>query len=423
MGWFSRLFGRGPSLSRSWVSKMDLNPLTKKCADIQRQIDQLRQREKELTDELQWYSRVDPKALTDDLQRNEATAEQLRREIQALECEIQDINARLDQLAPAIGTLFNPFNWFAKDQIDLRRRRRQLRKLRKQKDAHRRLKVKELEATDARIVQISTELQRYRTFDFVGRQRDLSQVQQSILFKTEKLALVAERKRRVDQILAPLVDEIQALEKRKLTAEADLEVAEDLDWRLSNAQNSYERAMIHQECERRFDEGSPRKVIAERRKEIRQLERDYNKAVQRLHDVTRKAARQIDTIVIDGNNLCYEGDTFIGLAALEALLPQLSRICSVVVVFDSTIRRLLDDAMLQKRLSTYAKVHIVASRHMADETVLDLAEASKTTYVLSNDRFADFNEKSAVKDGRIIRHEIVNGYIFVHDLQLRAAYR
>ena len=58
-----------------------------------------------------------------------------------------------------------------------------------------------------------------------------------------------------------------------------------------------------------------------------------------------------------------------------------------------------------------------------NETVLDLACANELTYVLSNDRFGDFNEKSAVRDGRIIRHEIVNGGVFVHDLQLRAAYR
>jgi hypothetical protein len=41
---------------------------------------------------------------------------------------------------------------------------------------------------------------------------------------------------------------------------------------------------------------------------------------------------------------------------------------------------------------------------------------------MANDRFGDFNEKSVVKDGRIIRHEIVNGNVSAHDLQIRAAY-
>ena len=182
--------------------------------------------------------------------------------------------------------------------------------------------------------------------------------------------------------------------------------------------------MIHEECERTFGEGSPRRIIGERQKEVRRLERDFDKARRRVEDIARKASRKIDTIVIDGNNLCYEGNTFIGLSAIEALLPSLVRVCSVVVVFDSAIRRMLNttDSGIQKRLGRRARVHIVASRRLADETVLDLASGSEGVYVLSNDRFGDFNEKHVVRDGRIIRHEIVNGNIFVHDLQLRATY-
>ncbi len=404
---------------------MEFNPLTSICADIQREIDELRQREKGLADELQWYSRIDPSALTDDQRRNEATAEQLRLELQEFDNDIQAINAQLDELARAIRTLFNPFNWFAKDQVLLRRRRRELREVYNHKAAQRRSKARKLQATRRRIALVSADLERHRTFDVAGRRRELSQIQQSIVAKTEELAVVADRKRRVDEVLAPLVDKMKKIRKEIRRAEAELEAAEDLDRGLSDAENPYERAKIHEECESEFGEGSPRRVIVERQKTIRKLKRDYDKLKRRAKDVARKAARKIDTIVIDGNNLCYEGGTFIGLGAIESLLPLLSRSYSVLVVFDSAIRKLLstDDAVIQERLGAHAKVHIVASRRTADETILDLAGASETTYVLSNDRFGDFNEKSAVRSNRIIRHEIVNGNIFVHDLQLRATYR
>jgi rRNA-processing protein FCF1 len=282
-----------------------------------------------------------------------------------------------------------------------------------------------LEAARTRITTVASELERHRTFDLPRQQGELARLKEGIAGKTSELALVADRKRRVDEILTPLVQEMQNLESRKRQARSDLDSAEELDRRLSAAPSSYERAMIHEQCERRFGTGSPRKIIGGRQREVRQLERDYNKASRRVEEVARTAARQIDTVVIDGNNLCYEGNRFIGLAAVEALLPSLSRMCAVVVVFDSAIRRLLntDDSALQGRLASHAKVHVVASRRMADETVLDLASASEFTYVLSNDRFGDFNEKAAVKGGRVIRHEIVNGNVFVHDLQLRAAYR
>jgi len=53
---------------------MDFNPLIKVCTDIQNLIDGLQQREKQIGEELQWYSRIDPRALTEDLRRNEAKA-------------------------------------------------------------------------------------------------------------------------------------------------------------------------------------------------------------------------------------------------------------------------------------------------------------------------------------------------------------
>lgn len=403
---------------------MDLNPLTAVCAELQRQLAALQQSEKQVAGELQWYSSFNTRALEDDKRNNEEKAGQLQREIQALDRDIQGTSARLSELARAIGTPLNPWNWFAKDQIDLRRKRAELRAVINQKTEQRRSRVAELEAARTRIATVASELERHRTFDQPRRQGELERLRESIAGKTKELALVADRKRRVDEILTPLVQEMQNLESRKRQAQSALDSAEEFDRRLSVAGSAYERAMIHEQCERRFGTGSPRKIIGERQREVRQLERDYDKARRRVEEVVRTVARRIDTVVIDGNNLCYEGNRFIGLAAIEALLPLLSRMCAVVVVFDSAIRRLLntDDSALRERLARHAKVkvHVVASRRKADETVLDLASANDFTYVLSNDRFGDFNEKAAVKGGRLIRHEIVNGNVYVHDLQLRA---
>jgi hypothetical protein len=402
---------------------MDLNPLTAVCAELQRQLAELHQSEKQVAGELQWYSSLNTRALEDDKRDNEAKAEQLQREIQALDQDIQGTIAQLGELAPAIRTLFNPLNWFAKDQIVLRRKRAELCAVRDQKTALKRSRVTELEAARTRIASVARELERHRTFDLPRRQGELSRLRDNIADKTSKLALVTNRKRQVDEKLTELVQEMQDLESRKRRAQSDLDSAEKLDRRLSSAGNSYERAMIHEQCERSFGIGNPRKIISERQREIRQLERDYDKAKRRTEEFVRKAARRIDTVVIDGNNLCYEGNCFIGLAAIEALLPLLSRMCEVVVVFDSAIYRLLKTnyPALQGRLASHAKVHVVS--RLADETVLDLASASEFTYVLSNDRFGDFNEKAVVKGERIIRHEIVNGNVFVHDLQLKVKYR
>ena len=476
--------------------------LTKTLGETKGQINGLQESEKQVSDELQWYSSIDPLTLTENLQKDMASADKLNADISVLEKEIHDNAARLGEIRSAIGPLYNPLNWFASDQVNLRRIHAQLRQNGNQKTAQRQSSAKGLEQTLARISKATSDLQRHNAFDYSRRKSDEQQIIQSIARKNEELAIIsdrlrcdheklahlrevgsqkaaqrqseiselnrtlaqiekhssaiqrhstfdlarrnsdeqqlkqsiarkkeeleimADRKQRVDEVLAPLMQEMANIESSKSRAESDLEEAQELDERLSSADSSYERAMIHEECESRFDEGSPRKIIIERKKVIRQLDHDYDKASRRVEDIAKKAARNIDTIIIDGNNLCYDEDAFIGIAAIETLLPLLSRICPVVVVFDSSIQGLLksNKSEIQKRIGKHAKVHIVASGHMADETILDLACANEFTYVLSNDRFGDFNEKSVVKDGRIIRYEIVSGNIFVHDLQIRATF-
>ena len=62
-------------------------------------------------------------------------------------------------------------------------------------------------------------------------------------------------------------------------------------------------------------------------------------------------------------------------------------------------------------------VHIMPFRENADETVLDLAGALTGRFVLSNDRYADFAEKPAVADGRLLKHEVVDGRVFIRVLK------
>jgi len=95
------------------------------------------------------------------------------------------------------------------------------------------------------------------------------------------------------------------------------------------------------------------------------------------------------------------------------------------VVFDASIRRALQsgDAEVRGVFGGNVKIHVVATSVKADATVLDLAGSDKTAFVISNDRFAEFWEKPAVKDGRLIRHEIVAGRVLIHDLGISEAYR
>ena len=76
------------------------------------------------------------------------------------------------------------------------------------------------------------------------------------------------------------------------------------------------------------------------------------------------------------------------------------------------------DGDIQERFGSGAQVHVVATSAKADETVLAIAETDQAMYILSNDRFDDFAGRRAVSEKRIVRHEIVNNAVHIHELEL-----
>lgn len=174
--------------------------------------------------------------------------------------------------------------------------------------------------------------------------------------------------------------------------------------------------VLSTKSEQRFDRSSPRGVASAKRRALNSVNRNIAKVEARLTEIGRRASRDVKALIIDGNNLCYQDSEFIGLAALKPLCTRLATTRDVTVVFDSSIRRHLQvrDDDLRRMLPDVA-VHVVAPRRAADETILDSAQDGYV-YVISNDRFGEFREKAAVREDRLLRHEIINGRVLVHDL-------
>lgn len=215
--------------------------------------------------------------------------------------------------------------------------------------------------------------------------------------------------------------------------EREMDRAAKLDKSLSGATNGYEKKLIHEKCQSKFGHGSPRWVMNDRRRavadaksqiakgdrRIAAIQRDVRKAEQRVARVVARGTRDIQALVIDGSNLCYQDGTFIGTAALRPLCLHLQGEYVMTVIFDASIRPLLgglSESSLRARFPDM-KVHVVASRTQADETILAAAQGPGV-YVLSNDRFSEYRDKSAVRDNRLIRHEILDEQILIHFLEI-----
>jgi len=403
----------------------DLNPFDEPLQTLKNKITKLNQRKSTILEEIKWFESNDKVDLQNRLKENHNQLNQLRNEYSKAEEKIAAFLKERGNLKSKTRTILNPRNWFAADQVQFRKTQKELTRSQQAEEEEKRSLSTRINRASQDADEAQKTLDRYESFDLSAHGRSLEQTEDELSSVQPVAKRIAQQKASVDLALKPVVDQLRQYEVMKQQAEVNRSRAAALDRELTYAANSYEKAMVHETCEAEFNVGSPRRVIAAAERDLRRINRDYEKAHKRAMEIGQKAARRIDAIVIDGINLCYDSNQFIGLSALETLIPILQNDFAVTVVFDAAIRRMAksNDKEISKKLGRRVQVHVVATKGKADETVLDLAENDTHTYILSNDRFGEFNDKRAIREGRVLRHEIVKGRILIHDLGVNAEYR
>lgn len=403
----------------------DINPFDEPLRRTKATLDDLSKRKDTIAARLKWFDGTSEQALSSNLKACHATIADLRSKIAGTIDEIGSNQTMLDRTASGIKSPLNPRNWFAADQRQLRQTKSEIsRRIAELQGAQKSLEGS-LSVAETKCNEASIALKTYNDFNAEEHRTALQELETQIASQLSRGKLLLMRKKEVDAALQPVIAQMRQYAEQSQQWTQRRDRAASLDRNLNNASNAYERALVHEECERIFQVGSPRKVIVECEKQLRRIKRDYDKAQRRAAEIGAKAARRIDSIVIDGNNLCYDNGTFIGTAALDSLVPLLLQDYTVTIVFDSAIRRMLrvDDRALAARFGGRARVHVVATGAKADETLLDIASGEQYSYVLSNDRFGEFNDKQVVKQRRLIRHEIFDQRILVHDLGIDATFQ
>lgn len=225
---------------------------------------------------------------------------------------------------------------------------------------------------------------------------------------------------RVESKIHPHTQALDRLKSELDTLNANIVLANRFEQELSAASNGYKRAMIHKECEEKFGTGSPKQVINARRGKIRRLENNIPKLERRIRDELQKLDRTVSHLLIDGNNACYEGQSFIGLRAISALLLALGNRYKTTVVFDASIRSMLksDTQGVERIIGPSVKTHVAPSKTAADEYLMKLAGKDKNTFILSNDRFAEYHDYDVVKSDRLLRFLVAEGRLMANDIDI-----
>ena len=149
--------------------------------------------------------------------------------------------------------------------------------------------------------------------------------------------------------------------------------------------------------------------------------RDIAKHEKRIEEAIRHAQLDVREVIIDGSNMAYHGGEFIGLGALEALVPALAERARITINFDPGFERKvgMSQQAIRSRLSG-ARVHFVPRGMSADPFVLNYVEGKPYAYVISNDTFRDYGEKQAVYAKRILGHAILNDRVSIPALGIVA---
>ena len=270
------------------------------------------------------------------------------------------------------------------------------------------------------------EIENYNLFEF-NQERDF--ISASLLNIEVELEKVEKEKIRIDNAIKEKTDILYGLYSEETSVSLDLETAENLKIRLESATNGYERKCIHQESERIFQESNPNKVVVNLKKRKRYLDKNIDKVDKEIKEKVKILTTNIDLIIIDGNNVCYKKDKFIGDIALKALVTALleSEITNksrILICFDNGISKLLSSTKKDVEdsfKSISEKIEVLISNGKADKTIINAAEKSNT-FIISNDRFVDFRDKKAIKERRCLRHRMVFNQIHIEEFSIVATY-
>ncbi|WP_157538955.1 NYN domain-containing protein [Hydrogenophaga flava] len=403
---------------------MTTNPFTEKLKELRRESNKESNLLQEWETKLEWFQGFNLDQANNDLRRTE----RMRADAQAgLEREQQVLpvmTSSVKNLEPQASMGFDPRYWFSSERAIAKR---QL------EDAQKRLsiqlsKVSGIEIDISKAEGLCREMQGLittaRMFDPLLAQSAVVALRESLNRFKPQMEKLRQHRDDLDLLLEEPLASLRKLEEERGRLNRQIASAEAFESELRNAPNGYERAKIHTRCQNELGDRKPGAVLGQIRSALRRVDDKVEKLQARVDSLIRFASLDIRHVVIDANNLCYEGRRFIRLAALEALVPILSRKHKVTLIFDAGIRRMLGlrSEEIEAKFPDAEQVHIVASRRKADETVLATAGDDPHTFVLSNDRFVDYPEKMAVKEERMLQHEIVGQVAYVHDLQVVAKF-
>lgn len=405
---------------------MQYNKFHDQCSAIDAKRSILIRKVGELETKQRWHKTFNLSAAATDLGTAKRSAAEFASKTRQLEPEASKIRSEVTRLKEQASLGWNPTYWFSAERTTFKA------ELLKQTavlvDLESRLDSFKTQAGlhSSAVARIESDLKKYNQHDPLAFDAEIDAKTKEILALSMRQKEIEQQRDELDAKLSAPSLELKKLELQRSSVASDRSRAQTMDDQMSNAANSYEKAMIHEKCKQAFGDSSPRKIMNAKGRELESLDRNIKKLQMRLDAIAEKSSRTIRRLIIDGNNMCYlhSSRKFLGLSALRPVANSLAEKYEVMVVFDSSIRDQLkkNDRQIVDCFSERVRVHIVAIDEKADETLLKIA-SEQDDWIISGDRFGEYPEMPPVRDKRLIRHEILEDSVLINDLDVEVRYR
>ena len=405
---------------------MEYNNYIKKYNNLKYDLTLKSKERTKLVDQLNEYLNTNVKSLQYSLDMEKEKNKKIISTINFIETEINNLQKKIQEQNLLIKHWFNPLYWF---NIEQKKYRKNYQKI-EQKISLKKEEKEQIESTLLKSNTTITELDKrvidYLNFDEEKTNINIVNISRNITLLETDLKYMEKQKIDIDKKLKPILSRIKDIEQKISNQKIKLEKAKSFEIKLQNASGG--KRNIHNECKHTLGNERPKDIIKKLKPQLESSKRTLNKLRKEAEEVEKNVLRVIKKIVIDGNNMCYEDkrdkSKFIGLQPLIVTTSKLQTKYKVTIVFDHDILKILNyknEKAIKAYFDENITVHIVASEEKADETILGIASDDRECYIISNDRFAEYN-KEVIQNKRIIRHEIVSGKIFIHDLFINEIY-
>jgi hypothetical protein len=391
--------------------KQKLKSLELKRLDILKEIDHIESQNS-------WFNKFNIDEFTYNITYIKKRALEFKEKIELSKKKIKKLDSDIKESLKNSCSKFNILKKFTLDQRYRKREQDNLRKLLEETQENLTADLKGMDYFVKDMNEKEEEYLKYKKFD----------LQNNILLKekyeidlgscNEELIKIRNIYNNIENAISPIIPIIQEKVSEIEKVKDQIAEAKEYSEALSSETNPYERKLIHEECEDRFGDGSPAKVITRLSGLIEKLNRNLDKLTDRLESEVRKNERDVRKVIIDGNNLCHNQNTgkFIGLSILKRLIPVLKKKYKILVIFDWSIRKTFSNEDISNQLKGIEFL-IAEKGEKADSLVFDTA-TDLYAVVLSNDNFVDYQEKFALKNKLVIKYNLLSDRLIINDLNI-----